>query len=222
MNTETESATELPDPAAVFACALSLWQASQKSATDERANLSECYNGMDQFMREIMRVANQFEGWACQHIDFTETDDVWSYLLQDKFGETCLADIFPTALASFCDEDCLRVAMRLKLPIKYDDKLPIPVDITAYNPVAGSPFKSFRIQTVRDNVEDEYSRAYTPGDDPFDEEFHSPYFNLYGVGEDGVLEFITSHSTYTEAVRLARKLAPGIDFPDAPRRLSET
>jgi hypothetical protein len=220
MNTETDSASVLPDPAAVFACALSLWQASQKRAVDEDLDLSECFNGMDQLMREIMRIANQFEAWACLHINFNELENVWSYLLEDNFGETCLADIFPTALASalvsFGDADCLRVALRLNLPIIFDDRLPIPVDITALNPVAGSPFKKFRIQTVRDAIENEDSFPYVAGDDPFDEQFESPYFGLYGVCEDGMLELITSHSTYGEAVQLARKLAPGIDFPDAP------
>jgi hypothetical protein len=216
MTTETESATVLPDPAAVFASALSLWQASQKHVGKEKLNLSECYNGMDQFMREIMRIANQFEAWACLHIDFNELDDVWPYLLEDKFGGTCLAAILPTALTTFDDSDCLRVAMRLQLPVIFDDKTPVPVDVTALNPVAGSPFKKFRIQTLRDAIEGDYSAAYTLGDEPFDEEFDSPYFGLYGVGEDGLVEFIAERSTYTEAVKLALKLAPGIDFPGTP------
>jgi hypothetical protein len=68
MTTKTKSAGYVPDPAAVFASALSLWQASQNRASKEQLNLSECYNGMDQFLREIMRIANQFEAWACLHI----------------------------------------------------------------------------------------------------------------------------------------------------------
>jgi len=216
MTTETDSAIELSDPAAVFACALSLWQASKKRAVDEKLNLSECFNGMDQFMREIMRIANQFESWSCLHIEFNELDEVWSYLLEDKFGETCLATVSLTALASFNDSDCLRVAMRLDLPIIFDDRLPIPVDITARNPVAGSAFKWFRIQTVRDGIENEDSSPYATGDDPFDEQYESPYFGLYGVREDSMLEFITSQPTYGKAVQLARKLAPGINLPDTP------
>ena len=216
MNIETDSATELPDSAAVFASALSLWQASQKHAADERFNLSGCYNGMDQFMREIMRIANQFEAWACLHVDFKELNDVWSYLLEDQFGETCLAAILLTGLASFGESDCLRVAMRLKLPIIFDDKLPIPVDITALNHVAGSAFNRFRIQTARDYIESEDSCPYVLGDEPFDDEYGPPYFSLYGVGEDGLLEFIADRSSYSEAVKLAHKLAPGIDFPDVP------
>jgi len=216
MNTEIDSAIEAPDPAAVFACALSLWQASQKRAGDEKLNLSESYNGMDQFMREIMRIANQFEEWACLHIDFEELNEVWSYLLEDKFGETCLARIDPTALASFDDSDCFCVAMRLQLPIIFDDKLPIPVDLTTLNPVAGSPFKHFRIRTMRDAIESEDSLAYASGDDPFDEDYDPPYFDLYGVSEDGSIDFIASRPNSYEVVKLARNLAPGIDFPDTP------
>ena len=51
-----------PDSAAIFACALSIWESFKKrELSDEGLNLSESYNGMDQFMREAMRVANHFE-----------------------------------------------------------------------------------------------------------------------------------------------------------------
>ncbi|MDD5261841.1 MAG: hypothetical protein PHD76_08335 [Methylacidiphilales bacterium] len=126
MNHKIESATIHPDPAAIFASALSLWLSCQKqAASDSKLNLSECYNGVDQFMRELMRVANQFETWACIHVDFNEINDVWPYFLEDKFGEGCLAMLSPDSLAQFNDSDCLRVAMRLRLPIKLNDKLPV-------------------------------------------------------------------------------------------------
>lgn len=220
MTTATESATIPPDHAAVFASALSLWQACQKHAGEEMLNLSECYNGMDQFMRELMRVANQFESWACLHIDFNELNDVWPYLLEDKFGETCLAVLLPSALAEFDDSDCLRVAMRLRLPVILDDKLPIPIDVSALNPVAGSAFHEFRIQTMRDSIEDGDSNPYSPDDEPFDEEFGRPYFGLYGVGENGKVEHIADRRTYSEARSLAQKLAPGVAFPTAPTFVS--
>jgi len=212
MNTEIESATVLPDAAAVFASALSLWQASQKRAEDEKLNLSECFNGMDQFMREIMCIATQFEQWACQHVEFKELNDVWSYLLEDKFGETCLAALHPIELATFDDADCLRVAIRLQLPVIVDGKLPVPVDVSALNPVAGSSFKKFRIQTVRDAIGSNESIPYTSGDEPFDEQFDSPYFGLYGVNDDGLIEFIASRPNYSDILQLAHKLAPGIFF----------
>ena len=216
MTSEPESATVLPDPAAVFASALSLWEACQKRAEEEKINLSECYNGMDQFMRELMRVATQFEEWADMHINFNELNDVWPYLLEDNFGETCLAVLLPSALAEFNELDCLRVALRLRLPVILDGKLAIPIDVSVLNPVSLSPFRELRIQTVRDSIEGDYSAPYLPEDDPFDEEFSAPYFGLYGVDENGLLEHIADRNTYSEAVHLARKLAPGVDFPDAP------
>jgi len=221
MTTGTESATVLPDPAAIFASALSLRQACQKRIVgEEKLNLSECYNGMDQFMRELMRVANQFEAWACLHVDFNELDHVWPYLLEDRFGETCLAVLLPTALAQFDDSDCLRVAMRLRLPIILDDKLPVPVEVVALNPVPGSSFREFKIQTVRDAIEDSDPNPYSADDEPFDEEFGRPYFGLYGVGDDGKLEHIADRRTYSEALRLAQKLAPGVAFPTTPTFVS--
>lgn len=75
--------SELPDPAAVYGIAHSLETFAHKQMAGE---ISEAYQGADQFMREIMKVGEQFETWACAHVDFTALDDVWPYLLQDKFA----------------------------------------------------------------------------------------------------------------------------------------
>lgn len=216
MTTETESATILPDPAAVFASALSLWQACQKQANGQKLNLSECYNGMDEFMREVMRVGNQFESWACSHIDFDELNDVWSYLLQDKFGDACLDLILPSAVAQFDETDCLSVALHLRLPVMLDDRLPIPVDLAAPNPIAGTGFLEFRIQTVRNSLDHGDVVPFVADDDPLDEQFGERYFVLYGVGKDGKLEHIADRTTYGEVLNLAQKLAPGVAFPNSP------
>ena len=216
MTTETESATVLPDPAAVFASALSLWQACQKQADEQKLNLSECYNGMDEFMREVMRVGNQFESWACLHINFDETNDVWPYFLEDKFGDACLVFLPPSALVQFNEADCLSVALHLRLPVMLDDKMPIPVDVTAPNPIAGTGFQEFRIQTVRDSPDDGDVVRFVADDDPLDEGFGERYFGLYGVGEDEKLEHIADRKTYGEVLNLAQKLTPGITFPTKP------
>ncbi len=147
-------------------------------------------------------------------------NDVWPYLLEDKFGETCLAIFSPGNLAQFDDSDCLRVAMSMRLPVILDDKLPVPIDVTALNPASGSPFRKFRIQTVRDSIEDGDTKPYSVDDEPFDEEFGRPYFGLYGVGDGGKVEHIADRKTYSEAVRLAEKLAPGVAFPNSPTFVS--
>ena len=83
MSNESELGSIQPDPAAVLGCALSLREACLKNAeTNPQLNLSDCYNGMDQFMREMMRVANLFEAWACAHVVFDELNDVWPYLMR--------------------------------------------------------------------------------------------------------------------------------------------
>ena len=222
MTNETESATVLPDPAAVFASALSLWEACQKQADEQKLNLSECYNGMDEFMREVMRVGNQFESWACSHIDFDETNDVWPYLLEDKFGDAFLALFPPSALAQFDETDCLSVAMHLRLPVILDDKLPVPVDVSAPNPIGGTGFRAFRIQTVRNSLDDGDVVPFVADDDPLDDEFGDRYFGLYGVGEDGKLEHIADRKTYGEVLNLAQKLAPGVAFPNSPTFVSRS
>lgn len=205
------------DSAAVFSCALSLWQEVQQCAkSDQTLNLSDCYNGMDQFMRELMRIANDFETWACRHLNFNELNDVWPYLLEDKFGSACLEILKPGALMHFEDKDCLRVALRLRLPVVIDGKLPVPFDLIVPNPVANSGFREFRIQTVRNLLEDGNIVPFVADDDPFDEEFDAPYFGVYGVNASGELEHIADRGTYADASALLQNLAPGISLEASP------
>jgi len=217
MSNEPKLGTAQLDPAAVFACALSLRQACLKAAEmDRKLNLSESYNGMDEFLREMMRVGNLFEAWACAHVVFDEMNDVWPYLMENEFGDACLEFILPCALAEFDDSDCLRVALRLRLPIQADDKLRVPVDVCATNPIIESAFRGFRIQTMRNELDEGAVAPFTTDDDPFDEEFGPPYFALYGVGDDGLLEHIADRDTYSEVLNLAQKLAPGVALPLKP------
>ena len=161
-----------PDPAAVFGAAVSLWQAVKKhAATTPTLNLSECYNGGDEFMRQVMRIASEFELWSCQHVFFEELDDVWPYLLEDRFGEVCVSVLGgPETLLDFDTRYCLRVAHKLRLPVRTDSGLPVAIDVTADNPAAGAAFRMFRIQTVRDSLEDDSVEVFTTDDEPFDEE----------------------------------------------------
>jgi len=205
-----------PDSAAVFAAALSLWEICEKHRRENNFNISECYNGVDQFMREVMRIANQFENWACRHVNFDEFNEVWPYYLGDNFGATCLTVLSFECLMDFGENDCLRVAMGLRLPVVTDDKLPVPIDLTAGNPVTGAAFHKFRIQTVRNSVEDNEPTPYVAGDDPFDENFSSFYFSLYGVDTTGLLEHIADRRSYEEILKLAQKLVPSIAFPVSP------
>jgi len=217
MTHEIEIETPESDSAAVFGAALSLYEACHEAAArDPSLNLSECYKGMDEFMREMMRVANLFEARACRHIAFEEQSEVWPYFLEDKFGAACLAVMLPGGLAQFDDSDCLRVALHLRLPVRPHVLLRLPVDVAAQNPAVGAAFSAFRIQTVRDAVEGGFTEPFTADDDPIDEEMGEPYFSLYGVGTDGLLEHIADRRTYEEAVTLASKLAPGIKFPTVP------
>jgi hypothetical protein len=121
-----------------------------------------------------------------------------------------------SALAEFDESDCLRVALRLRIPVIMDSTLPIPVDVLSPNPAANSGFRLFRIQTVRTSVEDGDVRPYTIDDEPFDSDYSFPYFGLYGVGEDGLLEHIVDRRSYGEMLRLVSKLTPEVSFPDRP------
>lgn len=213
----TNDESEQPDPAAVFGCALSLWHECKKPGkANERLNLSECYNGGDEFMRVVMRVATRFETWASLHIAFDELNDVWSYMMEDKFGAACVTVVGAECLAQFNNDDCLRVALQMRLPVKVSNGLHVPVDVTASNPVAGSIFRAFRIQTVRILHGKDICEPFSFDDDPFDENFSEPHFALYGVDNDGLLEHIADRRTYTDVFALARNLAPGIAFQECP------
>lgn len=104
----------LPDPAAVFAAALSLWEASHELFD------SASYDGMDDFMRQIMRVSTEFETWSCARVDFEQTEVAWPYFLQESFGDACLEVVDEYSLAQFNAKHCLPIAQRLSLPLRSD------------------------------------------------------------------------------------------------------
>ena len=216
MKTEHPSLIVKPDSAAVFTIALSLWEISEKQSRADGFNISECYNGVDQFMREIMRIANQFENWACRHVNFNEFAEVWAYYLGDNFGKTCLSVLSISCLMEFNEDDCLRVALHLKLPVVLTGNLPVPIALTASNPVSAAAFRKFRIQTMRDSFEDNEPTPFVAGDEPFDENFSNFYFSLYGIESGGKLEHIADRRTYKQALDLAQKIAPFISFPASP------
>jgi len=222
MSKEHGSGVDQADPAAVLACALSLRTAClEKAKADPQLNLSEAYNGMDEFLRVLMRVATLFEDWACAHVVFEATSGVWPYFLEDRFGTACLEVVAPDGLAEFDSSDCLRVALHLGLPVRAEDGLPVPVDVQAPNPVLGSEFQEFRIRTLRDELGDEEAFPFTVSDDPFGEEFGAPYFAVYGVEKGGVFEHIADRKTYSAALSLVRKLSPGVLLPQEPTCISQ-
>lgn len=206
---------EQPDPAAVFACAKSLHDAClERAEADPGLNFSEAYQGMDNFMREVMRVGEEFETWACRHVAFNELEYVWPYLLDERFGAVCLEIMEADRLAGFDAEDCLRVAFKLRLPMWVDGSLPLPFCVEAPNPLAGAEFRRLRIQTVRRELDGNGGTAvFTEDDDPFDENYGAPEFAIYGVEEDGMVEHIADVTSYRAACEMLAKLLPGIGFP---------
>lgn len=215
MNAEASNC--VTDPAAVFACAISLWEACNlRAEEDPTLNLSDAYCGMDQLMREVMHIGNIFEDWACDHVAFEELGDVWPYLLDERFGDACLEVLEPEALKGFNADDCLRVACRLRLPMWICEGLALPFHLETENPVNGSAFHSFRIQTVRNELEGNVVVPFEAGDEGEDENFGVPYFAIHGVGRDGTLEHIAERRTYQEAAGLLRGLFPTIELPEKP------
>lgn len=205
-----------PDPAAIFAIALSLWKHCEvEAAAQQDFSLSECFNGLDEMMRQAMRIASLFETWSCAHISFDDLDEPWPYLLETNFGLACSSILRLGEWESFDDTDCLRIALGIRLPIKIQKGVPVPLDFTAPNP-APSAFRAYRVQTIRDVLGEEITEPFTQGDEPFDENFGPPYFGLYGVSADGTLEHILDRNDYSDIIALVRKLVPGIELPVSP------
>jgi hypothetical protein len=117
-------------------------------------------------MRQVMRIGHEFEQWAREHVEFDHLEEVWPYMLGDRFGSACLGVLPPTELGSFAEHDCIPVAFRLGLPLRNGSNVSPPIDVTAGNPVRSAGFKAFRIQTVRASNEDQSVVPFTPEDDP--------------------------------------------------------
>lgn len=209
------------NPAAVLSCAISLRDACEQSAKLNKLDLSDLFQGMDQFYREAMRIAALFEEWACKHVVFEEVCDVWPYLLEDKFGAACLQRMSVEDLSGFDAEDCPNVAMKLLLPLLYKDAPRLPLDVKAINPVPASPFTHWRIQTIRCLSGDDDFEPMLYGDDPSDPEYEPSILALYGVNAEGLVEHIKDFERYADAVAFVSKLAPGVEFPNEPLAKSQ-
>lgn len=202
------------DPAAIFAAATSLRSACDAvAAANPSLNLSECYHGYDQLMREVMRIGMLFERWACVYVAFEKLGECWPYFLEDHFGAACLEVRSAESMTAFDESDCLKVAMELRLPVWVDDALPLALDVSGSPPMAFAAFRKLRIQTVRKCLATGDIEAFAPGDDPFDPEWSKPCYGVYGVDENGWCEHIADRPTYSAARSLVGKLAPGIDLP---------
>ena len=204
------------DPAALFCCAVSLRDAAMESTGGRESNLGEEYNGWDEFLRQVMGVATRFETWATEHVAFDELGEVWPYSMEDRFGRACVEVVDLWHLAEFDDEDSVRVAQHLGLPLIYDESLHIPLEVRAPNPVVGSAFHEFCIRAIRYHVEDEEPMPLMAGDKPWDPEWTDPVFAIYGVQADGIEMHITDLPQYRDAVVLLGKLSPGIRFLEKP------
>jgi len=107
-----------PDPAAILGAAVSLYETGKAYANEHNINLSELYNGADEWMRSVHSAAVSFEAWACDHVAFEELSDVWSYFLEDKFGPACVALFGIEHYGSWDQHWCVQVAGRLRLPLR--------------------------------------------------------------------------------------------------------
>jgi hypothetical protein len=161
-----------------------------------------------------MRVGKLFEEWACTHVAFPHLNDVWSYFLEQFFGESCLRVIEADSLARFGSRECLLLTFDLEIPVWGDTELPVPFQKMIFNPVNVSPFESFLVQTARMSFTTMTMIPFRVGDNPFDENLGKRVFGIYGVERSGKIENITYRDSFREACDLLLKLAPGTLLED--------
>lgn len=198
-----------PDPAAIFAAALSLWTTcNELEKKDPATNLSDVFDSIDALMRVAMRLATKFETWACTTVDFDRLSGWWPYILQDQLGPACL-DVFKLeGLPDFDDEDALKLALRLNLPLK-----PLaPVWIHAANPLAGAFFRRISIRSMREATDGSGIEPFTRQDDAFDPKYRTPFYGIYGVDQFGNSEHLADKDTLDEALAAIQHLIPGLVF----------
>ena len=116
-STAPGKAPSTADPAAIMAIACSLNEAggALNKAEETNGDVGEAYGGFDEYMRECMRLATEFETWCCEHGDFDNYESMWVYELDDfadeltKLHSTVAllnlrdikADSFPALAAAF-------------------------------------------------------------------------------------------------------------------------
>jgi len=114
MKKKNLASIDAPDPAAEFAAALAIYEARKALR-----NLSDAFNGGDNFLRQCMECGRAFERWSCRHVQWSELADVWPYLLQDKLGAAYLAEFGDASPEGrFTDAVCARLAAALNLPLR--------------------------------------------------------------------------------------------------------
>lgn len=110
-------------------------------------------------MWEIIRVATLFETLATLHVSFDHLREVWPYVMEDHFGDACKAVPDVATLAGLDESDCLRISQQLKLPLFYEDRLSLPLQITAPNSVTGSAFTQAKRSEVMSRIRSRGNRS---------------------------------------------------------------
>lgn len=195
------------DPAGVLGAAMSLVELIENDAVLLR-EMVDHYAGFDGVMRAVMDTAERFEGWSLERIDFAALDHVWPYLLREKFGSACAECPGLRELLDFSAADCLRVAMGLRLPLRYRDGERMPLDLRLPHPApsGGAGFIHFQVQTMRLLLREAEMVAYVCGDDPECEDHGDILLRLSGVDDKGALEPIRDFHTLAEAEGFLSKL----------------
>lgn len=77
---------EEPSPLAIFAIAFSMLTEFYKLGDSVMDSVYEAKEGGIGTMQAMLDIANKFEAWACEHVDFEVLDYCYVYLMEEEFG----------------------------------------------------------------------------------------------------------------------------------------
>jgi len=89
--------------------------AAQGCGGDLSAPFTDGYLG---FVRLCRDIAEKFEQWAVEHVDWERIDEVWPYFLEENFGDAVLSVVGGYSNIEFATPE--EIAKKLKLPLKHE------------------------------------------------------------------------------------------------------
>jgi hypothetical protein len=215
--------TYAPDKAAELGIAMGVYNHySYKSDLD----ISNEYNGADEFMRRCQHLGQVFEAWCCAHVNFSRMIEIWPYYAEDYIGPSVDKLLVERCVpASWSEEELLALAVLLHLPVRVrtTENVSFSMEWEAQN-WSSDEIKLYQVRTVRHSTDGKSVEHYTHEHvlaRPVPPIWLTPnpvLFALYGAQdkEDTTWEFLFERQSYAELYSLVKRLLKE-DSADMPK-----
>lgn len=209
------------DPAAVLAICLGLVKECREE--DAVVDLSATFNGGDEFLRQVVRVATMFENWACAHVHFDALDTNWVYLLETRFAREFLMAFSVQHIMEFSSADCLVMARFLGLPVIYDATCPVPFDFYMHG-LEHETIEALKVEAKCLRFKDATGGAERSSEAGVtmtwehalerDEPLPVAYLQVSAKLRSAEWFDVARHDTWEQAARVLHLIAPGRNLPE--------